>query len=691
MDSDEQPLSSKQIDALVEDVLDLKSQVEAYKWRPKDVTINLSQFVKELRNQARENTRDFFEGFLYDKKSLSGVVFNLLFKNYTDAQIVGEKSDMFVMLDLRARSLLVVPIEENDLSDYTVSFEELLETKQRVVLLSTLDIVYLNSFAQTLRSSTKKTKLEAYHQRNVSLLAASDGTMNYLEQLNLTAKSVPIAKYFKNLRTNAVVQGLSSNSKLLGFVMQREPFAFAEAEAEDGDFQTIEQVDLAIEKYKKDGVLFVLIMRDDYGRMRGWLPARLTWAGDSRESPAVVKRRIRRRRTVRKEPQPAGVDDDNPDVEIVQEFGLFERGLHQNQLLFNKLYRKHVPYVNSAEFVSGEILRLFVIGYQLAFQNRSLDEILTPLSGTTSSGENVYATRLKPTLQTSKIDTSKPLNRDKATLAKLDSLLSTFVMFFDENDTEPVTPYLNEQRDGKELEVQKTFYPFLLDFVWRYFLQPFGPMTRKEERLRAVLKSRYIGAIANEDAPLFSYYYIKMAAGTAEERFNTATDLLQAVVRQYVQSGRMYQAPEGTPVDDEIEFTRDFERAHEYAMSVQNPLVPRKLAELFEMLGQSSFVQYGEVSLQDHLLSLTGSSMGAVTVYYSLDDGLYIGSDPVTKEQLKARVFSFNPKNVEATPKTSENDDDDEVPEETTPQMLTDYKLRDPIKFATSFPNLNKK
>ncbi len=688
MSSDDQPPSKEQIDALVEDVIDLKSQLEAYKWRQRDVTINLSALVKELRNQTRENTRDFFEGFLYDKKSLSGVVFNLLFKNYTDAQIVGEKSDIFVMLDLRARSLLVVPVEENDLSDYTVSFEELLETKQRVVLLSTLDVTYLKSFAQTLKSGTKKTKLEAYHQRNVSLLAASDGTMNYLEQLNLTVKNVPISKYFKNLRTNAVVQGLSSNSKLLGFVMQREPFAFAEAEAEDKDFQTIEQLDLSIEKYKKDGVLFVLIMRDDYGRMRGWLPARLTWAGDNRESATVVKRRIRRRRPVRKEPQAAGDDDDNPDVEIVQEFGLFERGLHQNQLLFNKLYRKHVPYVNSAEFVSEEILRLFVIGYQLAFQNRSLDEILTPLSGTTSSGDNVYVTRLKPTLQTSKIDTSKPLNRDKATLAKLDSLLSTFVMFFDENDTEPVTPYLDEKRDGKELEVQKTFYPFLLDFVWRYFLQPFGPMSRKEERLRAVLKSRYIGAIANEDASLLSNYYAKMAVGTAEERFNTATDLLQAVVRQYIQSGRMYQAPEGTPVEDQIEFTRDFERAHDYAVSVENPLVPRKLAELFEMLGQSSFIQYGEISLQDYLLSLTGPSMGAVTVYYSLENGLYIGSDPVSKEQLQERVFSFNPRNVEQTPKTSE---DDELPEETTPQMLTDYKLRDPIKFATSFPNLNKK
>jgi len=508
----------------------------------------------------------------------------------------------------------------------------------------------------------------------------------------LMVKNQRIADYFKELRLNAII--LSKDTKVLGFLLQKQPFAFAEVLADDADFENIEQVDLAINIYKKEGALFILSLRDDYGRMRGWLPARLTWAGDDREKADAKKKKTRRPRRappVAPMPQPdsSTSNDDDNDVEIVQNFGLFEKGLHQNQLLFNDLFRKHVPYINSAEYVSEEVLRLFVIGYQLAFQNRPLDEILTPLSGKMRNGKNVYIEKLKPTLLSSKLDPTVAMVRNRSTLAKFDSLLSTFVMFFDENDTEPVTPYLDQERDGRELEVQKTFYPFLFDFIWRYYLQPFGPMSRKEERLRAVIKSRYFGSIALEDANLFSYFYAKMAVGTAEERFNTATEFLQVVVKQYLQNGRMFKAPEGTAADDLIEFTRDFERAHEHAVTINNPLVPRKLAELFEMLGPASSIQYGDMSLQDYLVTLSGANGGTVTVYYNLEDGLYVGSDPATPEQLKARVFSFNPRTARTEALSSE--EEGEQKEESEPTMLTDFKKRDPIKFATFFANLNQK
>lgn len=685
------PPSRAQLDAMEEDVLDIKTQLNLLQWRQQSATINLRAFLRELKNPQREDIVDPFEGFVYGKKPLLDVVKARMFANYTDSEILEEKSELVVFLDFRTRELRVLPVETDEMDEYTVSEDELLETSQRLVLFSTIDVVMLYRIAKTYGPGAAKTKLDTYHQRNLDLIASSDGTMDYLKRLPLMVKNQKIADYFKDLRLSAII--LSGKSKVLGFILQKQPFAFAEVLADDEDFANIEQVDLSINIYKKEGALFILSLRDDYGRVRGWLPARLTWAGDDREKPETKKKKTRRPRRappVAPMPQPdSSSNDDDNDVEILQDFGLFEKGLHQNQLLFNDLFRKHVPYINSAEYVSEEVLRLFVIGYQLAFQNRPLDEILTPLSGKMRNGKSVYTEKLKPTLLSSKLDPTKAMVRNKTTLAKFDSLLSTFVMFFDENDTEPVTPYLDQQRDGKELEVQKTFYPFLFDFIWRYYLQPFGPMSRKEERLRAVIKSRYFGAIAWEDVNLFSYYYIKMAVGTAEERFNTATEFLRVVVKQYVQNGRMFQAPQGTAADDLIEFTQDFERAHEYAVTINNPLVPRKLAELFEMLGPASSIQYGDMSLQDYLVTLSGANGGTVTVYYNLEDGLYVGSDPATPEQLKARVFSFNPRT--ARPEALSSEEESEQKEESEPTMLTDFKKRDPIKFATFFSNLNQK
>lgn len=692
MSSEDLVLSATELDELEAQKSDLVSQLKLLKWRPGVARSAISNIIKQLQDSAKDDAAQFGANLYYGKTPMANALKKMLFLNMSDAEIIAETADMFVLVDFALGRLIVPPIEKEDLSEYLISGAELFKREQRALLFSTVDAPMLYNLAKTAQPGALKTRLDAYHARNLALLEKVDGTIDALAKLPLLMFGEPAVDYFKRLRLS-VAQNRGT-SKAIGVVLRREPFQFAEAEVDDVDFKSIEEIDVAIDVYKRQGEIFLLNLRNDYGRNRGWLPARLTWSGDDRPPAAPSAPKSRRRPTQPRVPQastePEPEQPAEPEREAVVErpkvpYGLFEGGIHRNQLLLNEVFRKYVPYVNSAVYVNEEVLRLLVIAYQTAFQGRSLDDILTPLSGSDANGQNIYVQKVKTLLAQFDIDTREPLQRDAAVLSRFDSLLSSYVMFFDDTNTDEVTPYLDAKRNASELEVQKSFYPYVYDFVWRYWLQPFGPMTRKEERLRAVIKSRYLGSIAVEDKSLMSDYFAKMAVGTAEERFDTLTDFLVVVVKQYAQSGKFFGPPKGLPVDEQIEFTRDFEQAHEHARKVDDPSIPLKLAELYEILGTLSNIMYGDIALHEHLLKLSGRKSSPVSVYYTLEDGIFVGSDPVTAEQLKSRLFSFDPKAldlvVEPTTTTEGVDDDG-------PPMLTDYKSRNQLKFNTFYSNL---
>ena len=164
-----------------------------------------------------------------------------------------------------------------------------------------------------------------------------------------------------------------------------------------------------------------------------------------------------------------------------------------------------------------------------------------------------------------------------------------------------------------------------------------------------------------------------------EEKFNRLTIFVEDLTRDYVRSGRMFVPPIGTPGSERVQFTNNFAIAHQYAQQTGRDDLPMRLAEIFDIMGAYSTLNYGQLTLNEYLYEKSGKK--TTTFYYTLQNGLQPGPDVGS---VAARGYVFKYIVIEETRATTqhslhEDQDDDGEPDSS---MHLDAKLRNPAKYA---------
>jgi len=621
------------------------------------------------------------EKFIYQGSHLDSVVLermNKQLKKMTADDKIDTVHDIVATINLR-RGLVIVELKKHaDMLDYSFNLAEGIMKHQTIVLFSTVDIAFLSRVMSSTSDHAFKKQLEYFHARNMQALAKLDGSIESARLIPQTTRGVPISDAFALKEFNTTKKYAAERENTVALTFQEEPFSLVEIGIKDENYPSKQSIEDQFVEWKNGVVKIVFDMRASYYRYRGWLAARLTWSGDDEPLPAVKKRAPSQRKPKEKKQAPP-LENPTPPIVVLRSQGLFEKGIHPQQSKLNDLYRVEIPIVDAADDVAGEILRLSVLAYQLAFDGVPLDSILIEQSGTMLNGKNVFTEIVKPRLVEVGLDTSKAINADQRNFDQFDAYLEQILSVHDRENEAFDDETVLGRYTTRQKELRTGFYNYVLDFFWHYYLQPFGPMGILETRVRAALKSQILGRVPSVDILLFTKYELAMLVGSPRERFDILTYFVEQLTRYYIETGRMFRPPNGTPVDERVQFTNNFAIAHKHAQASGDIALPRRLAEIFDMLGPRSTLNYGQTSLNDYLYEKSGKRTRSF--YYTLADGLVPGADVGTVGSV-GYVFKYIV--YEETHATSEHalkedEDDDGEPDL---GMHVDAKIKNPAKYA---------
>lgn len=637
-------------------------------------TADIVNFVEQFWQAL--NSNDGVDEFKFQKTALwSKVIADRISKQLTKmsgGEKLDETHDLLVLINLNRGSVTVEREEHDSMNQYALNLQQSITLHGRIVLFSTTDVVLLDRLIAATSNAQHKAQLEAIRKRNYDDLAKLDGSLESARRLSQFARGVPLADVLALKELNAAKQYAAGRENTVALTFQREPFSLVEINFFDSEYPSMQAVEDQLAELVRDGNVILLDMRQDYYRYRAWIGARLTWGGDEVVNvppPPAKKKGKSRKPSVKKQPQQEPPLQEQPQQEQPQTLpkrpkGLFEKGIHPLQTKLNDLYAARLPadddddrdFADAAADVAGEILRLSVMAYQFAFEARPLDDILSKQSGVMLNGANVFDTFVKPRLTSLGLDTSQVIRPNKASVDILDRYLAMIIERHNiENDQFDDATVLG-RLTTEEKEKRSSYYFRLLEFYLRYSIRPLGDLAYHESRLRAALKVPVLGRVALEDIGNFKHYDIEMLGGSEKEKFDYLTSLVEAMTKYYVRSRRMFIPPIGTPADEKVQFTDDFAVAHQHAVQTGNAVLPRRLTEIFEIVGRESNLKYGNETLNAYLYRVSGQR--TTTFYYTLQNGLAPGPEA---GMLVTRDFAFKYFVYEETPQPSgeESEDDD--------------------------------
>lgn len=656
--------------------------LQLFKWAHPEAVGDSKKFARSYLKSY--NDPDSLKTFTFDdkgKKTLWDELKKRLLTKLNTLSELDTTNDYVIVANLRSARMELKIVPHSEMLQYSFSIDDGIELHKKIVLFSTADIVEIERLYASKTPETTE-QITYFRTRNISDLATLDGKLDSAKRIPQTHAGLPLASYLSDVRKDTIERS-KEGDRPIGIVARKDamPMIFNEISDVNNNFTSKEEVNQTYNGWKMDPeFIFVLDMRPDYFRARGWEPALLVWAGDE---PRAKSRALPKQDVLEPRPQPRR----RPTGVLL---GSFEKGTNRMQSKLNEMYRERVPAVDTATNVASEVLRVAVLAYQLAFEAPSLDENLQKIAGVTSEGVNVYTNIIVPSLNSAEIDSSQQMPRTKNNLAKIDKFLASVVesneqFLQTEEGRRSVLPGLST--NGKRLE--GSFDPYLLYFFWKYFLQPLGPMSRDEMRLRALLKARQLGRIPQIDMQLFTYAEKILAAGDEKEKFNQLTDEVEHLARVYVDNERMFTPPLGTPPSEVVLFTRDFREAHEYAVRRNSKELPLRLAEIFDIMADRAELMYGDQPLSSYLFNK--SRKRTASFYYTLKAGLFPGPPARDIEERQNFVFTYVVRSVlvaTTTHSNSEDDDGDGVPDHehgtstNSDDMGIDAHMRNPEKYA---------
>lgn len=675
-DDDKPPLTADEIANLRQQKTSLYALSELLRNLNEDALPDAVAFAYAYNQNITEAAAKKVE-FTYDSDrtaELSVLLKDKIVKKFKQLEAVDEENDYVVYFDMRKYEVKLDVIKHENVHLYSYSVEEHIELHRRIMLFSTADVFQVDQMYQRPGEQKYRDQLLYFRSRNFVDLRESKGTMEDAKKLPQTVAGQPLSDFLSTQR-KAFLKKAATESLPIAIVLSigTGPVAASSIDSADLATSSRDEIENLYRAVKADDTLIVLLdMRDSYYRLRGWESGLLIWAGDekiARQRERIATAPVKRKRT--------------------KALGSFEKGTHRLQATLNQIYRDKVPHVDAAPTVSAETLRLAVLAYQLAFDDVTLDSVLGATSGSTTGQLDVYKDVVRPRLLGFKIDPSTTIVRTEETTARFERFLETIVINFSaESETDDGSATVLPRLSTYESKLQSSFNPYLLEFFCRFFLQPFGPMTRNEERLRALLKARYLGKVSESDKNLFTQAEKLLAAGDAKEKFNQLTDVVEDLTRETVDNNRMFTAPSGLPKDQQLMFTRDMEYAHEYARRRMSKDLPLRLCEIYDIMTNRAELTYGEGddnSLATYLFNK--SRKRSASFYYTLKDGLFPGPPPRDAEERQNFVFTFIVRSVVVTTTThasTEDDDGDGSPdrEHSSDVMKLDASIRNPEKYA---------
>lgn len=678
----------EELEALKQKKYDLTAILTVFKCDPNSDTSALVNYVEQFWDTLgkKKNVAEFkFQKTTLWYKILVERINKQLDKMTADDK-VDTVHDILATIDLRNASVTVQPKKHEDMKEYAFGLVEGITKHRTIVLFSTTDIDFLQSLVVTYKNLEDQSilakyqkQLDYFKRRNFDDLSKLDGTIEAARAAPQSVRAVPIADAFVAKELSSAKSFASTNDNVIGLAFIEEPFSFAEVTIRDADFASKEELDRQFDEWKQEGQKLVYDMRTIYYRYRDWLPARLTWGGDDEDAAKVAEPAKKKKTRVPRKKQTKEPSNDIVEPPRGRPMGEFEKGTHPQQSKLNDLYRTNIPIVDAADNYADEILRLSVLSYQLAFEGRALDDILINQSGVTPTGANVFVTVIKPRLASFQLDTARVLLPTEETVRLFDSYLQQILSLHDaENESVDDDSVIGVLTTDQK-RVRTGYSAYLLDFFWHYHLVPFGAMGVLETKVREALKTQILGEVTAAGRNVFTIDDKNMLMGSNEEKFNRLTIFVEDLTRDYVRSGRMFVPPIGTPGSERVQFTNNFAIAHQYAQQTGRDDLPMRLAEIFDIMGAYSTLNYGQLTLNEYLYEKSGKK--TTTFYYTLQNGLQPGPD-VGSVAARGYVFKYIVmEEIRATTQHAQREDQDDDGEPDS-SMHIDAKLRNPAKYA---------
>jgi len=612
---------------------------------------------------------------------------------------VDKSNELVVVVDLTAQRLMLKTVPRTEMKSRVVPLRQAIEDGE-IVLFSTTDLLFvqqLDKFADL--SPQAKAQIDEFHARNLNdLKKLRMLTFVDMRNLGLFYGGVPLHLKLEARRRNDVLDyaDASKPDKVVLIVYDLATKKLGTIPIDGSLFATRAALDAAFESFtaspEATNTLIVVDLRDDYSRFRNFpgYPALLKWGRPKGPSAQDVAPKRQRRTSPAKpqpqpeQPQPRPSPQPSPSpprkqptpqplpppVDVVAEF---ERHSHPFSDRLDAAWLTGVPLVDAAPTVRGEMLRLGVLAYQLAFEGRSLDSILGPVAGLLEKGDDVYTSNIRLRLQAAEISPDTPLVRTGETIGKLEALLATIVAAQTTLGAQGDMPVQDRQSKSQQA-VAEGYHPYLFRFFKRFVIKPFGMLSFRLTRLRALLIGNVLGKFRAADHALFTDYEKLMAFGLTKDRYNFVTQLVEDAARDGVATGWIFSLPAGVSPIEKAQFTRDVELAVNIANISRDSSLLRRLAELYEILGEASSLVYGtfaETNLSFGQYLHKKAHGQPAFIYFSRQAGLVTGPPP-TRETSENYLFKFTPSARTIPPpaeeeppqsQVDENDDEDGNPQ----------------------------
>jgi len=626
---------------------DVRAQVSFYQTQPALGAKSLMRVVREYWRSLKKEHEPSTEITL-DKKPLWNQVFarfEAALATMTETGAMDADRDIVIYLMLgqgKTGALVTRTPLRADAAEPALALQSQIMAG-RVILLSSYDVVGLARVTNAKAWSAQIMQQINYFWTRVQSTMSERQNKYFEPKTHLTVLGEPLDEHLRRERHVLCAQYDKEEKNTFAIFFSVAEKLITDLTVIDRDNSvTEENIDTAYKEKLGALSIFLLDMRPQYKRFRGWLPALLTWTLPPDAPPPV---RAKRRKPKKASPEAPTSTPSTTNFVARTQFGVFEKGNHALQKTLNALSRDHLPAVGRANDLQREMLRLSVLAYQVAFDGVTIESVMARTSGFTIDDDlqeiNVFVSLLAPRMVAFSIRPTEVLTVTQTLLDAFDRFLALIIGDQKSAGAEKIDVVMNPAERNTAISQQGRF-PNLMQFFFRFHTTPFGALGRSESRLRAALKSFKTGQFSDADSQFFSAVERADVFTDNRKKFELISNIVSELAVDYVQTHRITSVPADMSLAKYGPlFALDVQNAHQATSRFADLfyLPALRLLELFAIVGENAGITFASVPLAEYIATLAEDE-DDVAVCYSLQRGLYVR--PTRAENVQSPDFVFN-------------------------------------------------